>query len=219
MQWRQRPVTLCAVRLTIDIQDDVAPDRVHLRYRRAAFLVDSVAVTASGSGGVDVVLLSIQEAARVAAATPGPTDVWAEGFPRGEDRAPASRVLPAGEGTGPFGVYRLVERASGATVGTAGFFGPPDGSRAVTIGYGMVEQARGRGYATAAMAALVSVCRAAGGVDVVKADTEVDNFASRRVLEKNGFSQVGRSGSLLLYELRLATDGTRPGAPAGRSET
>ena len=169
-------------------------------------------MTAPGNEGVDVVLLSSQEAARVAAATPEPTDVWAEGFPRGEDRAPASRVVAAGDGTGPFGVYGLVERASGATVGTAGFFGPPDGSRAVTIGYGMVEQARGRGYASEAVAALVSVCRASGGVDVVKADTDVDNFASRRVLEKNGFSQVGRSGSLLLYELRLAPDSTAPGA-------
>jgi RimJ/RimL family protein N-acetyltransferase len=83
-----------------------------------------------------------------------------------------------------------VPLAGGRTVGTAGFHGPPDASGQVTIGYGMVESAWGRGYGTEAVAGLVEICRRHGGITAVNADTDLDNIASQRVLEKNGFERV-----------------------------
>ncbi len=53
------------------------------------------------------------------------------------------------------------------------------------IGYAVRPSARGRGYATAALAAMLPVCRARG-IDPVLVTCDVDNMASRRVIERNG---------------------------------
>lgn len=168
-------------------------------------------MTRSDSNGVDLLLLSRQEAARIAARAPGAGDRWAEGFPRGEDCGPAARVAAATRDPGPFGVYKLVAHAHGRIIGTAGFYGPPDASGEVTIGYGMVEPEWGQGYGTEAVAGLVAICRAHGGVSVINADTNLDNVGSQRVLEKNGFHKLRSSDTLHYYALRLAPDlpGTR----------
>ena len=41
-------------------------------------------------------------------------------------------------------------------IGAAGFQGPPDDTGAVRVGYGLAESARGHGYATEALRALLS---------------------------------------------------------------
>ena len=140
----------------------------------------------------------------VAAEKPGNSDRWAEGFPRGEDRAPCARLANAAQDPGPFGVYRIVPLTHGLTIGTAGFFGPPDASGEVTVGYGMVEPERGKGYGTEAVAALIEVCRAHAGVAAINADTDLDNIASQRVLEKNGFQRVRTTEELCYYTLHLS---------------
>lgn len=153
---------------------------------------------------IDILPLSRQEATRVASGVPGPDDRWAAGFPREDDREPAAGLAGAPDpGPDPFGVYRLVPRAHGLTIGTAGFYGPPDAAGTVTIGYGMVEPEWGRGYGTAAVAALITICRERGRVKAIEADTEPANLGSRRVLEKNGFQLVRTTGTQCFYALRL----------------
>ena len=63
--------------------------------------------------------------------------------------------------------------------------------------------ARGRGYATEAVAALVDIA-ARKGVRLVRGDTTHGNIASQRVMEKVGLSLVNRDGGLRHYELGLA---------------
>jgi hypothetical protein len=70
----------------------------------------------------------------VAAGKPGDGDRWAEGFPRELDRAPCARLAHAAQDPGPFGVYRIVPLAHGLTIGTAGFYGPPDAAAAARPG-------------------------------------------------------------------------------------
>lgn len=152
--------------------------------------------------GVELVLLGGEEAARIASGSPGPEDQWAEGFPREDDTEGAAAATA---GAGPFGAYKLVPRTHGRTIGTAGFFGPPGPSGEVTIGYGMIEPEWGRGYGTQAVAGLVQICRAHGGVTVINADTDLDNVSSQRVLEKNGFQEVRSSDTQRSYALRLAS--------------
>jgi RimJ/RimL family protein N-acetyltransferase len=161
-------------------------------------------MTRSKSSGVALLPLGRPEAARIAAGTPGAEDRWADGFPRGEDCASAARVAAASADLSPFGSYKLVARAHGRIIGTAGFYGPPDESGEVTIGYGMVEPEWGHGYGTEAVAGLVAICRAHGGVTVINADTSLGNIGSQRVLEKNGFHRLRSSDSLHFYALRLA---------------
>ncbi len=152
---------------------------------------------------LDVRPVSPPEAARIAADEPAPDDLWAAGFPREDDSQPAAGLATAAQDPTPFGIYALVPRAHGRIIGTAGFYGPPDDAGEVTIGYGMVEPEWGHGYATQAVAHLVEVCRTHGGVTAVNADTDLDNVASQRVLEKNGFARVRTSETQHFFRLPL----------------
>lgn len=92
------------------------------------------------------------------------------------------------------GTFTVVERASYDAVGQVGTTGEVE-EGAVEIGYGLNEDARGRGLATEAVEALVAHLLARPGVDRVTAETSVANLASQRVLERAGFRQVRRSCS------------------------
>jgi [ribosomal protein S5]-alanine N-acetyltransferase len=76
-------------------------------------------------------------------------------------------------------------------VGSGGFKGPP-ADRTVEIGYGVAPSARGRGVATLAVRQLVDEAFETPGVRRVYAETAVDNPASRRVVEKVGFTHTGQ---------------------------
>jgi 8-oxo-dGTP pyrophosphatase MutT (NUDIX family) len=82
-----------------------------------------------------------------------------------------------------FGVWLLFRGEE--VVGDAGFLGPPEGGR-VELGYSVLPDHRGKGYATEAARALVAWALGQPGVERVVADPELDNAASRRVLEKIG---------------------------------
>jgi len=152
---------------------------------------------------LDLKQVNQDEAARIAAGKPGPDDRWAEGFPREDDADPAAGLASAEQDPAPFSVYALVPRSHGWIIGTAGFFGPPDTTGEVTIGYGMVEAEWGQGYGTQAVARLIEICRAHGGVNAVNADTDLDNIGSQRVLEKNGFERVRTTSTQHYYLLHL----------------
>ncbi len=61
----------------------------------------------------------------------------------------------------------------------------------VMIGYGVAASRRGRGIATRAVAQLLAWARADYRVATVTAETAIDNTASHRVLEANGFTRSG----------------------------
>ncbi|HZR49815.1 MAG TPA: GNAT family N-acetyltransferase [Streptosporangiaceae bacterium] len=154
-------------------------------------------------GDIDLILITREQASRIAAAKPGEQDSWAEGFPREDDSGPAALLARAAADPGPFGVYLIVPRTHGRVIGSAGFFGPPDASGEVTIGYGMVEPEWGNGYGTASVAGLIKVCRDTGRVTAINADTDPDNIASQRVLEKNGFARVRTTGDKHYFRLPI----------------
>ena len=75
------------------------------------------------------------------------------------------------------------------------------------IGYGLAPAYEGRGYATAALALLLDDLTK---MDICElfAETSVDNPASQRVLEKNGFVQFGKredaeDGGLICWAISL----------------
>ena len=84
----------------------------------------------------------------------------------------------------------LVERASGALVGSAGFKGPPDADGVVEVAYWLAPAYRGRGYAREAADALSEYALREAGVCCVRAHTRPDNAASARVLAACGFALV-----------------------------
>ncbi len=106
-----------------------------------------------------------------------------------EDRSPESPPSI-------WGPWQIQVRGGGLVVGAAGFKGPPDQQAEVEIGYGLVASARGQGYATEAVQALVELA-ARNAVSAVTADTAVDNVASQRVLIRCGFTAVAEGRSHL----------------------
>jgi len=113
-------------------------------------------------------------------------DGWHRDYPRPDDRDAATIFRP-GDPWAP----RHIVRGSTA-LGSIGFFGPPDaapdGVPETEVGYGLVEEARGWGFATEALRALLAETDRAGVR--VRASVEPDNRASIRVLAKCGFTDL-----------------------------
>lgn len=93
-------------------------------------------------------------------------------------------------------------------VGSCGFkHAPVDGL--VEIGYGIAPGARRQGYASSAVADLLTIARASGQVNRVLAQVNPDNQASTRVVRRLGFSagvqRLDHEGELLVqWLIRLA---------------
>jgi RimJ/RimL family protein N-acetyltransferase len=75
--------------------------------------------------------------------------------------------------------------------------GPPGPDRSVEIGFSLVPDRRGRGYAGEAVRALVPWALRQPGVGAVDAHCDRQNAASVRVLERAGFSLIGEDAGLL----------------------
>ena len=87
----------------------------------------------------------------------------------------------------------IIECKDGSHVGDLSFKGfNDDGS--VEIGYGIDEAHQGQGYATEAVNAAVMWALQQPGITCVEAETEPNNKASQRVLEKCGFVPLGIDG-------------------------
>ena len=119
---------------------------------------------------------------------------WHPDYPRRDDLDAVSMIAAA---SGPdadlsWSPRHVVRAFDGLVVGSIGFFGPPDagddGVPETEIGYGLVEDARGRGVATEAVAGLLAHTDRLGVR--VRASVAPDNTASVRVLAKCGFTQL-----------------------------
>jgi [ribosomal protein S5]-alanine N-acetyltransferase len=90
------------------------------------------------------------------------------------------------------GADRFVILDDGDVAGLASITGTVHGAmQSAMISYFVDEPRSGRGLATAAVAELLTVAFGELGLHRVEAGTAVDNLASQRVLEHNGFTRVG----------------------------
>ena len=86
-----------------------------------------------------------------------------------------------------------LKQPPGAIAGDFSFKGlQEDGS--VEIGYGLREGYRGKGYMTEALKAAAAWALAQKGITRVEAETEPENAASQRVLQRAGFVPTGTCG-------------------------
>jgi RimJ/RimL family protein N-acetyltransferase len=76
-------------------------------------------------------------------------------------------------------------------VGTAGYHAPPDASGMVEIGYAVDPVYRRRGYARAALEALLARAASEPHVRTVRVTISPDNLASYRLASQYGFVEVG----------------------------
>ena len=85
--------------------------------------------------------------------------------------------------------YLIVRDQDQRIVGSCGFKNAPKSGR-VEIGYGVSSAAQGQGAATAAVHLLLKAAFEAGAQEVL-AEILPENFASRRVVQKAGFTETG----------------------------
>lgn len=102
--------------------------------------------------------------------------------------------------------WYVVLRSTGEVIGDCGWKGGPDAAGEAEIGYGLAAPYRRRGYGVEAVAGLVDWCERQPGVRRLVAEVLSDNTASRRLLERTGFTVVEvRADGYLRY--------ARPGDP------
>ena len=134
-------------------------------------------------------LIGPEEAARMLAGERRPT--WHPDYPRDDDFAAVS-MIDGSVADLSWSPRHVVRAFDGLVVGSIGFFGPPtvadDGVPEAEIGYGLVEDARGRGVASEAVSGLLTHTDRIGVR--VRASVLPDNTASVRVLAKCGFTEL-----------------------------
>lgn len=101
----------------------------------------------------------------------------------------------------------VVDEDTGVAVGVAGFHGPPDERGMVEVGYEISPEHRRRGYARAALDALMAYARGHGAA-VVRASVAPANAPSMALTASAGFAHVGeqvdeRDGLELVFERQL----------------
>ena len=124
-----------------------------------------------------------------------PSDLpTAPGWPH-EDTAPGLGFAAHGAWTW------LIVDDDGRIAGECGVKGPPDGDGIVEIGYGLAGPSRGRGLGGRAVATLVDELRRRPGVRAIEAEIAPDNVASRRVVERLGFTLTDAGEEHVRYRL------------------
>jgi RimJ/RimL family protein N-acetyltransferase len=96
----------------------------------------------------------------------------------------------APDSAGWFGWYAVSVDPAPVLAASGGFLGPPY-LGAVEIGYSVLPQFRGQGYATELLSGLTRWAFGHEGVELIAAETEWANPASVAVLRKAGFSAAG----------------------------
>ncbi len=96
-------------------------------------------------------------------------------------------------------------REEGLVLGLLSLVKPPLGDGAIEIGYGVADTAQGAGVCSRAVADLIRWARSDDRIALIRAETNVANPASQRVLDRKGFAVVSRrvdaeDGELLVWE-------------------
>ncbi|MFE0422412.1 GNAT family N-acetyltransferase [Streptomyces sp. NPDC058953] len=147
--------------------------------------------------------LTPDEAGRLAEGVPAADAPWGPGYPMDDDRAAARRFLAthtrATPGSPHPGAFEIRLRSDGRAIGGVDFHGPADETGGATVGYGLIPSARGRGYATEALRAVLAHARAIG-ISRVKGDADHANIASQQVMTAAGMRLVGEDHRVRYYE-------------------
>lgn len=147
-------------------------------------------------------VISPAEARRIVDQRPLPDDRWHPEYPLADELDVLRPLADEAAAHPVFALMMIRTVDDGFAVGGIGFFGPPDADGSVEVGYGLVPAARGRGIASAALSEILRVA-VTEGVRRVTAETDPDNLASSRVLERAGFLELAADGAHRRFELLL----------------
>lgn len=100
-----------------------------------------------------------------------------------------------------WGVWLAIRQDNGKPVGDLGFKGKPDADGIVEVGYGIVSEEQGKGFATEAVSALIDWAFNFDETEKAIAECLRDNTASIKVLQKLGMNQTGNDLGMIYWEL------------------
>lgn len=100
-----------------------------------------------------------------------------------------------------WGVWLAIRQDNGKPVGDLGFKGKPAADGNVEVGYGIVSEEQGQGFATEAVSALIDWAFNFGETKKAIAECLRDNTASIKVLQKLGMAQTGNDLGMIYWEL------------------
>lgn len=130
---------------------------------------------------------------------------WAEDYPTRGTRASVelfTELVRNGRWAPGFGMY-TIRPLGGLVCGGWAFYGPPDESGRVEIGYGLAPSGRGRGLMTDAVRAAIRWGSDQPMVRCIWASPDGDNIASIAVLERAGLVKVADEGGSRRFEFRV----------------
>ncbi|MGN0354559.1 MAG: GNAT family N-acetyltransferase [Muricoprocola sp.] len=101
--------------------------------------------------------------------------------------------------------WKMTLKKDHTYIGDLGFKGPVR-DNAVEIGYGILPEHEGKGYTTEAVQAMTQWAFGNADIVFIEAETEPENRASQRILEKCGFvpDGEGKEGPRFVLEKPLA---------------
>lgn len=92
--------------------------------------------------------------------------------------------------------WLMKRRSDCAVVGSAGFKTPPDENGEVEIGYNLGREFEHNGFMTETVSAMCTWALSQDGVKHVVAETDLDGFASQRILKRCGFKETSRAQTI-----------------------
>lgn len=92
--------------------------------------------------------------------------------------------------------WLIVKKDDNIAVGMIDFKNIPNENREVEIGYGLGKKHEHFGYMTEAVEAFCTWGKKQASVKHIIAETEIDNFSSQRVLQRNGFIEYFRDKTI-----------------------
>jgi len=96
--------------------------------------------------------------------------------------------------------WLILDRWTGAIIGSIGFINEPDESGCVEIGFGIIPSKRRKGYCEEATRALIDWAAAQKKVKVITAQCNLDNVSSINLLTKMGFQMTACDQSLISWK-------------------
>lgn len=99
------------------------------------------------------------------------------------------------------GSYSWVIKKDGEFVGTIGAYDYQPNGASIEIGYSIARKFWGKGYAGAAVKAVVEYLLDKPQIQVIRAWSHIENLASIRILLSTGFEKKNKDGEQITFEL------------------
>jgi RimJ/RimL family protein N-acetyltransferase len=100
-------------------------------------------------------------------------------------------------------LWTAISKTENRIIGSFCIYGEPDKDGKIEIGYGTDGEFQNRGYMIEIVGGIIEWTKKQSIVKSIIASTDKINVASMRVLEKNGFTKIGETDTLLNWKLDI----------------